>query len=352
MNMREIITILLFLISLTIFATEQTPDSLIYKSDTLFIDSYPLEYLMEKDSLIKKSILSYSEDMCMSTDCWRGHIATWKIENDSLFLISLENGCGDYEFNLDKVFGRKNVKKQKIFANWFTGYINADFGVYLAYDVEKMKDTYSKSFNCKVVNGKIEYLVVTKKTDCEIASILAQKDFEESNYSFHSLAFFPTENAYLHVLGKYFNIGWCFTDSMDYYNCYDSVMIDNLKVKYGSDFLDRAKSLADSLEQTENWISNAEYKGGQEKMLKYIMTRLTIDTADINKDVIKTKLYVELEIDSTGKVINPRIRRGINEIIDRKVLNIIRTMPDWKPAYLYGKPIWQSYTFPIKIDCQ
>ena len=45
-------------------------------------------------------------------------------------------------------------------------------------------------------------------------------------------------------LKKYFNINWYFTDSIDYYACYDSIMTIELKSKYGSDFFEKAKYLA------------------------------------------------------------------------------------------------------------
>lgn len=350
-KMRETTTILLILFSLTIFATEQTPDRLIYQSDTIFIDTFPLEKLMESDSIIRKRIFEYSKDVCMSSGCWRGHVATWKIENDSIFLVKLISGCEDYKFKLENVFGTKKVIEGKVFANWFSGDLNAVFGKYLKFDVENWEDIYTKGFNCKVIKGRIENLKVIEKSDCEVASILSQKDFEDSRYSFHSLEFLPVENTYTYVLDKYYNIKWYFTDSLDYYNCYDSIMTINLKTKYGSDFLDKAKVLTDSLEQTDNWISNAEYFGGQHELMKFIMTRLTVDSTDL-KNGIKTKLYIELEVDSTGKAINPIIRKGIGEKTDKKVFEIINEMPNWKPAYLYGQPIRQKYFIPLNIDYQ
>lgn len=343
--------LLLFLVSFSLFATEQTPDILIYKSDTIFIDTYPLEGLMESDSIIKSKIIHYSDEVCMSSGCWRGHVATWKIENDNLYLIKLVNGCEDFEFKLEKVFEKRNVENGKVLASWYSGEIKAAFGKYLKFDMENWEGVYSKGFNCKIHNGNFTNLIVYEKTDCEIAAVIAQKDFEDSKYAFHSLEFLPVENTYTYVLNKYSNIKWYFTDSLDYYGCYDSIMAINLKGMYGSDFLDKAKTLADSLEQKENWISNAEYHGGQQELMKFILERLTVDTTDM-KDGIKTKLYIELEVDSTGKAINPIIRRGIGENTDKKVIEIINEMPNWKPAYLYGQPIRQIYYIPLNINYQ
>ncbi|WP_282124858.1 energy transducer TonB [Marinifilum flexuosum] len=178
----------------------------------------------------------------------------------------------------------------------------------------------------------------------------AKNDFAKSEYSFHSLEFLPVENTYTYVLGKYYNIEWYFTDSLDYYNCYDSVMIKLLKDKYGLDFLDKAKAIADSLDQTENWKRDASYPGGQKELFKFIYSNLSIDS--INLETIKTRIILQIEIDSTGKVIKPKIMRGINKQIDSRVIEVAKKMPNWQPAYLYGKRIRQHFTIPIHIEIE
>ncbi len=346
-KMRVTTTILLILFSLTIFATEQTPDVLIYKSDTIYIETYPFEVLMDSDSLIRQKIFEDSDDFCISSGCWRGHVATWTIENDSLFLTNLLNGCEEFEFKLNEVFHNRKVIDNKVFADWFTGDLLEYESWFVLID-DSTENT--ERLSLKIVEGK-KQKHSGNKTDCEKASNRAHKDFEDSNYSFHSIEFLPVENTYTYVLNKYYDIKWYFTDSLDYYGCYDSIMTINLNAKYGPDFLDKARLLADSLEQTDNWISNAEYIGGQHELMRFIPSRLEIDKTDM-KDGIKTKLYIELEIDTTGKAINPKIRRGFGEKTDKKVIEIINEMPNWKPAYLYGQPIRQKYYIPLNIDYQ
>ncbi|MDQ2178937.1 energy transducer TonB [Marinifilum sp. D714] len=178
----------------------------------------------------------------------------------------------------------------------------------------------------------------------------AKNAFAKSEYSFHSLEFLPVENTYTYVLDKYYNIKWYFTDSLDYYNCYDSVMIKLLKNKYGLDFLNKARVIADSLDQTKNWKRDASYPGGQKELFKFIYSNLSIDS--INLEAIKTRVILQIEIDSTGKVINPKIMRGINKQIDNRVIELAEKMPNWKPAYLYGKRIRQLFTIPIHLEIE
>lgn len=341
--MRFWTTYLLTFFSLLTYATEQAPDRLVYKSDTIFINFYPLEELMNTDSIIRKRIFQYSDTVCISSGCWRGHIGTWKIENDSLFLINLKQGCGNKIFSLDYVFGKGKVKNGRVYANWYSIEIEAPvLGKYLGFDEDNWENIYSKTFKCQIRSVKVISLFITDKTDCEIASINAKKDFKDSKYSLHSQEFLPTENTYIYILKKNYNIDWFFTDSTDYYSCYDSVMIVRLDDKFGKNFLDQAKIISDSLENTDNWIRDAEFPGGQTEMYKFISKRLKLSSA--KQKEINTKLIIEIEIDSTGKVINPIIRKGINSEFDENVILIIQKMPKWNPAYRYGIPTRQKYS--------
>ncbi len=188
-------------------------------------------------------------------------------------------------------------------------------------------------------------------SDCEFAIKNANHDFEESNYSFHSVEFYPPECTYCDVLRIDYKIMWYFTNDLfspRYYNCYDSIMTIKLKTKYGESFQEKARAKADSLEKSKNWRKDAEFPGGQDSLIKFIKHKLS--NANIKSDTTIQRIFVNIEIDSTGKVVNPVILRGINNVIDKKVLLIMTQLPDWEPAYLFGKPINQHWTIPVTID--
>lgn len=80
-------TPLIILMLLTFsYATFQEGDTLIYEDDTLLTPIYPLE--ANDEFLTKKK--SFSEAF-FSTSNYRGYIATWKIENDTLYLIGINS---------------------------------------------------------------------------------------------------------------------------------------------------------------------------------------------------------------------------------------------------------------------
>ncbi len=157
--MRVIITLISVLLFVKTFATEQSRDKLIYNSDTIYIYNYPLDSLIKIFPPFEKRIHNYSDTICESTDCWRGYVGTWIIQNDSLYLYKLTNGCGDYTFKLNKLFRIRKTKNGKIFADWFSSDIKTeyDFKEIISDGSEKYVPT--KLLIVKIRDGKIIELI-------------------------------------------------------------------------------------------------------------------------------------------------------------------------------------------------
>ena len=71
-----------------------------------------------------------------STNCWRGYVGHWAIEDDKLFLVELDCLELPRRNALDKLFpGQK-----KVFAEWFSGTIHTfsdKMYMYLEFKIEK-----------------------------------------------------------------------------------------------------------------------------------------------------------------------------------------------------------------------
>ncbi|NLL29178.1 MAG: hypothetical protein GX259_10315 [Bacteroidales bacterium] len=174
--MRSLACILFIFSSLLLNATEQTPDLLIYKSDTIYIDYFPLEILSKKDSIIANRL---KDTTCLSTDCWRQYIGIWKIENDSLFLIGLKDCCNYETIPLEKVFAKAEMQNGKIFANWYSEKIKAGFGKKIGFSEVNWEYTYEKTIEIKIVFGKIKKIEVQVK---EPKTISDEKEMEKIKY--------------------------------------------------------------------------------------------------------------------------------------------------------------------------
>lgn len=158
-KMRALIIILFTISSMLLKATEQTPDLLIYNSDTIYIDKFPLEVLSEQDFKIAKRLI---DTTCISTDCWRQHIGIWMLENDSLFLVGLKDCCDFKEIPLNRVFNKLEIHNGRVFANWYSENIKTGFGKWLAFDEDNWCSVYEKNIELEIVNGLIEKCIVQK----------------------------------------------------------------------------------------------------------------------------------------------------------------------------------------------
>lgn len=164
MNIRQLILVILNLTLVSqIKATEQVPDYLIYENDTVSIYSNPLDYNIE--ALFRDT--SFYLNTCMSTACWRRYQATWKIENEKLYLIKIEDCCdAKITANMKLIFQDKLIDN-KVLADWYSGKLiipigNKIYGDHMGYsNVHKIEDII------QIKNGKIAYKkrVDNSKTD-------------------------------------------------------------------------------------------------------------------------------------------------------------------------------------------
>jgi len=195
-------------------------------------------------------------------------------------------------------------------------------------------------------------LSACKPTICETADKAAANDFDRGLYSFHSTEFLPVENTYLYVLRQNYNIKWYFTDSLDYYKCYDSTMVELLKAKYSNDFQVKAKRLADSLDATPNWYKpSASYNGEIKELINLLTSKLKSGGLKLDTD---SRLFIQLTIDSTGAAKNPLILKGTTaETTDKNILDLIQATlqpTSWTPAYSYGQPIKSNFVFRLRMQ--
>jgi tetratricopeptide (TPR) repeat protein len=115
-----IVACLICAFAVTAQATRQIRDIIIYQGEELRIDGAPFEAYCEKNRCPH-----FPED---SSANWRGYVATWEIESDTLYLIDISTSTG---IRLDELFlGQEG----KIRASWFTGKLRIRRGKLLLYD--------------------------------------------------------------------------------------------------------------------------------------------------------------------------------------------------------------------------
>ena len=81
-----------------------------------------------------------------NTACWRGYYGTWKLEDNKLFLISLEAFIDD-GINRTNPVGMDYLfpKQSRVFAEWFSGIIKIEIGDLLEYVHAGYSSVYQKN---------------------------------------------------------------------------------------------------------------------------------------------------------------------------------------------------------------
>ena len=153
-HFRHILTYFIWTLSISkCLATAQTPDILIYKSDTLFIYANPLEQLYKDESQRPKFF--GQREGCNSTACWRGYQAKWQIIDNQLYLTEIYSCCysdDKIKANLTELFGEKCINGI-VKADWVIADILAPQGELLYYVHMGYGSLYEKELELNIKNG-------------------------------------------------------------------------------------------------------------------------------------------------------------------------------------------------------
>lgn len=143
------LSITFLLLSINLFATSQYGDRLIIEKDTIWINSNPLEFYFNQKGSRTISTANLSSGC---TALWRGYVATWKLENNNLYLVRLQT---DYcnipkDIDLTKEFG-----SNKVFAKWYSETLIRPKGERLNYIHMGYNSIYEENIYYTFKNGKL-----------------------------------------------------------------------------------------------------------------------------------------------------------------------------------------------------
>jgi len=108
--------------------------------------------------------------------------------------------------------------------------------------------------------------------------------------------------------------------------------------------------MADSL--SAQIIPSAIFPGGVDSLNRFVIRNFNYPSAYYSRNTkgSDNKIISEFTIDESGKVVGPKIIKGINSELDNEALRVISSLPKWLPAIKNGKPISSKYILPIQLD--
>lgn len=155
-------------LSAKVCATEQISDFLTFQGKTYRLYANPLELHPEIKRLKPK--LFGTQEMDISTACWRGYIAHWEIVGGELYLTAI-HGC-DYpndkiKANLTSLFGSKYING-RLKADWLTTDLIVPKGIVVPYIKASTISVTMPELYFRINNGNIEQVFLVDATKSKI----------------------------------------------------------------------------------------------------------------------------------------------------------------------------------------
>ncbi|MEZ5015267.1 MAG: energy transducer TonB [Chitinophagales bacterium] len=91
-----------------------------------------------------------------------------------------------------------------------------------------------------------------------------------------------------------------------------------------------------------------EFPGGSPALYYYLSSHLKYPKKAM-EDSVQGTVYIKFIVDHNGKVVEPKVLRGVSAEIDAEALRVIQELPDWNPGRMNGKPVDVYYTIPLKF---
>jgi hypothetical protein len=154
------------------------------------------------------------------------------------------------------------------------------------------------------------------------------------------------------------------------YECYDLVMDSLIKIKFGDDFVDKLKLVADSLffekrkngtfdySEVDTWPlrKNSDDQLGGDFVINYLNEKLTPKSSFrfISNTVDRPYYLIEFTVDKDGETKNIEIKErnntekfnGTEEII----LNEVGKIKDWTPATIKNRAVTAKFQMGVAIE--
>lgn len=94
-----------------------------------------------------------------------------------------------------------------------------------------------------------------------------------------------------------------------------------------------------------------EFPGGMEALMTYLSSHIQYP-AKAAEAKNQGRVVVKFVIGEDGKVRDPEIAKGVSEELDAEAIRVVKSLPDFIPGKVDGKPVAVSYHLPINFKLQ
>lgn len=94
-----------------------------------------------------------------------------------------------------------------------------------------------------------------------------------------------------------------------------------------------------------------EYPGGMPAMMEFISKNIKYPAA-AQQAKIQGRVTIQFIVNTAGNIINPRVLRSADPLLDAEAIRLTTIMPKWKPGMQRGQAVNVKYTVPIMFRLQ
>ena len=91
-----------------------------------------------------------------------------------------------------------------------------------------------------------------------------------------------------------------------------------------------------------------QFPGGAQALMEYLAQNIKYP-AEAEKAGIQGRVILTFVVDKDGSVIEPKVVRSVDPLLDAEALRLISTMPKWVPGKQNGEVVRVKYTLPIQF---
>ncbi len=90
------------------------------------------------------------------------------------------------------------------------------------------------------------------------------------------------------------------------------------------------------------------FPGGSNSLYHYMGTNFQVPTR-CDVDYTRSRIFTSFVVDTSGKVVQIELLRGITPCVDSVAVHLLENMPNWTPGKQNGVPVKVKMTLPFTI---
>lgn len=98
-----------------------------------------------------------------------------------------------------------------------------------------------------------------------------------------------------------------------------------------------------------NFIIRAEFPGGNDKLITYVLKNLKYPKS-ARKDQIEGTVQVKFMIEENGSISEAKVVKHIDDDLDAEALRVVNKMPKWSPYIIDGELMSTYFMLPVSFE--